>query len=207
MRLIGMLDSPYVRRVAVTLIHAGVRFEHLPISLFRHIDEFMRLSPLLKAPSLIADDGTTLVDSGLILDHAASLSPAVAAMRAASLPALRMTGLGLIVCEKAVQFHYERALREPQQRSEGWTARVVGQLTRALEALDAEVPERGWIDGGALGQADITVACAHGFTQVMIADLIPATRYARLAAYAARAEALPAFRAAPPEDGVVALSG
>jgi glutathione S-transferase len=42
MQLIGMLDSPYVRRVAITLIAAKVPFTHRPISLFRHIDEFQR---------------------------------------------------------------------------------------------------------------------------------------------------------------------
>ena len=38
MQLIGMLDLPYVRRVAVALIVAKVPFTHRPISLFRHID-------------------------------------------------------------------------------------------------------------------------------------------------------------------------
>lgn len=206
MQLIGMLDSPYVRRVAVTMIHAGLPFAHRPISLFRHIDEYVKLSPLLKAPSLIADDGTVLVESGLILDYASTLSPRIAAMRATSLPALRLTGVASIACEKSVQFHYERALRGPGERSESWTARVVGQMTRALEALEAEVPGAGWIDGGEIGIADISVACAYSFTQVMIPDIIPTTRYPRLAAFAARAEALPAFQAAPAEDGAVARS-
>ena len=62
MQLIGMLDSPYVRRVAVALIVAKVPFEHRPISLFRHIDAFSAINPLLKAPTLVADDGTVLVD-------------------------------------------------------------------------------------------------------------------------------------------------
>ncbi len=38
MQLIGMLDSPYVRRVAVAMLSAGIAFDHKPISLFRHID-------------------------------------------------------------------------------------------------------------------------------------------------------------------------
>ena len=63
MQLIGMLDSPYVRRVAVAMIAAGVAFEHKPISLFRHIDAFTKLSPLLKAPSLVTDEGVVLVES------------------------------------------------------------------------------------------------------------------------------------------------
>ena len=39
MQLIGMLDSPYVRRVAVAMIVAKAPFAHRPISLFRHIDD------------------------------------------------------------------------------------------------------------------------------------------------------------------------
>ena len=207
MQLIGMLDSPYVRRVAVAMITAGISFQHRPISLFRHIDVYSKLSPLLKAPSFIADDGTVLVDSHLILDYLATLSPAIEALRATTLPTLRATGIALTVCEKAVQFHYERALRAPEQRSESWVARVVGQLEAGLDALEREVPATGWIDGGELGNADIAVACAFTFTQIMIADLVDAARYPRLAGFVARAEALPAFKAAPPEDGVVAPVG
>ncbi len=35
MQLIGMLDSPYVRRVAISLRLLGLPFEHRPISVFR----------------------------------------------------------------------------------------------------------------------------------------------------------------------------
>ena len=34
MQLIGMLDSPYVRRVAISLQLLGLRFEHQSISVF-----------------------------------------------------------------------------------------------------------------------------------------------------------------------------
>jgi glutathione S-transferase len=37
LKLVGMLDSPYVRRVAVSLQMLGLRFEHLPLSVFRHM--------------------------------------------------------------------------------------------------------------------------------------------------------------------------
>jgi glutathione S-transferase len=204
MQLIGMLDSPYVRRVAVTMLTAGVAFRHRPISLFRHIDEFSKLSPLLKAPTLVADDGTTLLESNVILEYLATQSPAVAVLMPRALPTFRATGLALTVCEKAVQFHYERALRNPQERSETWVARVVGQLTRGLEALDGEAPASGWISEAGIGTADITVACAFGFIGGMLADLVDPASYPRLAAFSARAEQLPGFRAAPPIDGVTA---
>ena len=42
MKLIGMMDSPYVRRVAVSLALYGVEFESLPLSVFSGFDEFSR---------------------------------------------------------------------------------------------------------------------------------------------------------------------
>src|SRR5271154_6212483 len=80
MQLIGMLDSPYVRRVAIALIVAGTPFKHRPISLFRHIDQFSKLNQGLKAPTLVADEGTALMDSSVILDYLAGLDPRIAAL-------------------------------------------------------------------------------------------------------------------------------
>lgn len=204
MQLIGMLDSPYVRRVAIALIIARTPFIHRPISLFRHIDKFSKLNPLLKAPTLIADDGTALMDSSVILDYLAALDPRIAALAPSKAPdrlaALRATGVALTVMEKSVQRHYERALRPAEKRHEPWIDRVMGQLTAGLAALDAELPRSGWI-GGELGVADITVVCALGFARSVLADVVELSRYPDLEAFCARAEALPAFRAAPPQDG------
>ena len=207
MQLIGMLDSPYVRRVAVALIAAGVPFEHRPISLFRHIEAFSAINPLLKAPTLVTDDGVVLIDSTLILDYLLSAYPAFAALTP-STPAdrpraLRLAGLALAVMEKAVQLHYERALRPAEKRHQPWVDRITGQLHEGLGALDRELPTSGWI-GGALGLADIAAACAYGFAIGTVGDLVDLRPYPNLAAFSARAEALPAFRAAPAEDGVVA---
>ncbi len=202
MRLIGMLDSPYVRRVAVALLSAGVAFEHEPISLFRHIDAFRRLSPLLKAPSLILEDGSVLVESGVILDCLGARFASVAALRPRSDAAFRALGTALTVMEKAVQIHYERALRAPGERSPSWRERVAGQLAAGLGALEDGAPETYY--EGRLGHADIATVCALGFIGGTIGDAVDTAAYPRLRAFAARAEALPAFLAAPAVDGVKA---
>ncbi len=214
MQLVGMLDSPYVRRVAVALMMAKIPFRHRPVSLFRHIDEFTKLSPLLKAPSLVLGNGAALVDSSVILEYLGALHPALAALSvarsAAPLKAARACGVALTVMEKSVQVHYERALRGPGERSESWRQRIGGQLERGLAALDAELPGSGWIGGEAIGIADVTVTCAWGFAQTTLGDLvelIDPRRYPRISDYCARAEELPAFRAAPPIDGVTAPVG
>jgi glutathione S-transferase len=202
MQLIGMLDSPYVRRVAVALIVAKVPFEHRPISLFRHIDAFAKINP-----TLVADNGAVLMDSGVILDYLTAAYPRVAALTPSDLTgrlrALRATALGLSVMEKAVQRHYECALRPSEKRHDAWVERVMGQLLAGLSALDAEAPQSGWITGE-VGVADITVACAFGFVRLALVDFVEASRHPSLPEFCARAEALPAFCAAPAEDGVTA---
>ena len=67
MRLIGMLDSPYVRRVAISLQLLGLRFEHQSLSVFRTFTQFQQINPVVKAPTLICDDGEVLMDSTLIM--------------------------------------------------------------------------------------------------------------------------------------------
>jgi glutathione S-transferase len=81
MLLIGMLDSPYVRRVAITLKLLGIPFEHRALSVFRHYEEFARINPVVKAPTLVTDDGTMLIDSTLIIDYAETLAASGAATR------------------------------------------------------------------------------------------------------------------------------
>jgi glutathione S-transferase len=209
MQLIGMLDSPYVRRVAIALIIAKTPFIHRPISLFRHIDEFSKLNQLLKAPTLITEDGAALMDSSVILDYLAGVDPRIAALTPSNAPqrlgALRATGLALAVMEKAVQRHYERMLRPVEKRHDPWVDRIMSQLTAGLVALDAELPGSGWISGE-LGLADVTVVCAFGYIHSFLPDVVETRRYPNLGAFWGRAEALPAFRAAPPEDGVIAVA-
>lgn len=207
MQLIGMLDSPYVRRVAIALLRLGLPFEHRPLSLFRHIDEFRAINPLLKAPTFIADDGTILVESTLIIEYAESLAPRAPRLTPGApttkLKSHRLNGLALTVNEKAVQVHYERQLRPPEKQHEPWLARVRGQLEAGLEMLDRETAKtQTWLLGGNLMLADITVATAFAFTQLNLADNVPAARYPALAAFCQRAEALSEFRAAPCRDGV-----
>jgi len=98
-QLIGMLDSPYVRRVAISLQLLGVRFEHRSLSVFRTFAQFQQINPVVKAPSLVCDDGEVLMDSTLILEYAEAL----AAPRKSLMPAdvrelqhtLHMIGLSL----------------------------------------------------------------------------------------------------------------
>jgi glutathione S-transferase len=205
MQLIGMLDSPYVRRVAICLKLLGLDFKHRSISVFSGFEEFRKLNPVVKAPTLILDDGQSLMDSTLILDYVTAIAgPLVAPTSDHAddrLRAARLTGLALAACDKTVQIVYERNLRPVEKQHEPWIDRVSAQLLAAYMELETEVALLGTLplDAGRLGQAGVTVAVAWRFTQMMVPKIAIAAEYPNLQAFSTFAEQQPAFESTPPE--------
>jgi glutathione S-transferase len=202
MQLIGMLDSPYVRRVAITLQVLGVQFEHRSLSVFSTYERFREINPVVKAPTLICDDGEVLMDSTLIIQYAEALAKgARSTMPTEPLErqhALRHIGLALAACEKSVSIVYERNLRPKEKLHQPWIDRVSAQLLAAYQLLETDYLRRPQPFGRTgIGQAGISVAVAWHFTQQMLPDVVSSPGFPALQAYSAAAEALPEFRAAP----------
>jgi glutathione S-transferase len=211
MKLIGMLDSPYVRRVAISLQLLGLRFEHQSLSVFRTFSEFQRINPVVKAPTFLCDDGEVLMDSTLILEYAeAAARPRT--LMPSGLKALqydlRLIGLALAACEKSVQIFYERGLRPPEKLHQPWVDRVTGQLLAAYGALEQELARQPLeATRSSIRQSGVSVAVAWHFTQQMLPEVVPAADFPRLVAFSAAAEALPEFLAAPHGEGTYRRDG
>lgn len=204
MRLIGMLDSPYVRRVAISLKFMGLPFAHESVSVFRDFDRFAGINPVVKAPTLVLDNGTALMDSSLILDYLEHLAAPERCLMpndlAGHVQVQRLVGLALAACEKTVQIVYEHELRPAEKRHRPWIDRVLGQLLGAYCLLDAEIGlGHTWLVGGRATQADISVAVAWRFTQSMLADEVRSDDHSALARLSERMESLPEFVSTPPE--------
>ncbi len=202
MRLIGMLDSPYVRRVAVSMKLMGLGFDHESVSVFRHYDRFAAINPVVKAPSLVTDEGVVLMESTLILDYVERLAPPDRRLTPTDLGqhlrGQRIVGLALAACEKTVQIVYEFNTRPSEKQHQPWLDRVKGQLAAAYGLLEAEIADPGaWLIGERPLQADVTAAVAWRFTQSVHPEFAPPSAYPRLAAFSDRAEALPAFASTP----------
>ena len=201
MQLIGMLDSPYVRRVAISLQLLQLPFEHRSLSVFRAFDEFRRINPVVKAPTLVCDDGTVLMDSTLLLQYAEALAAPRSLMPrggAELAVALRRIGLALAACEKSVQIVYERGLRPPDKQHEPWVGRVTGQLLAAFDGLEQTYAGRDLeVRSATLQQPELSAAVTWHFVQQMIPQIVEAARFPALSALSAAAEALPEFQAAP----------
>lgn len=200
MRLIGMLDSPYVRRVAISMKLMGLPFTHESVSVFRQFEHFSAINPLVKAPTFVADDGTVLMESTVILNYLDTLVPAEKRLMPAGAPAARQVGVALTAMEKSVQVYYELTIRPEDKRHLPWMERVSAQMTTAFDLLEGMVGDgRTWLHGATPQQPDLSIAIAWRFVQFVLPDRVPASRYPGLAAFSARAEALPAFIETPLE--------
>ncbi len=212
MELIGMLDSPYVRRVAISLQFLGLGFTHRPLSVFRTFDAFGAINPVVKAPTLVCDDGTVLMDSSLIIDYAERLSPSARPMWPVDLAdrcqALRVVGLALAACEKSVQMVYETFQRPAERRHEPWMQRLNGQLRAAFSELEAELVRHPLSAApDAIDQAGICTAVAWRFSREMVPAEVPAADFPRIDAFGAAAERLPQFQAAQYGSGTYVGKG
>ncbi len=221
MILIGMFDSPFVRRVAVSMKLLGLEFEHRDWSVGRDFARIRQYNPLGRVPTLVQPDGEALIESSAILDF---LDERVGPERAL-LPqsgrgrrdALRIMAVATGAAEKGVTQLYETVFRPAEKRHPPWTARCATQMHAALAELDrlaarsaldrtAKGGDGGWLIGDRLSQADITTSCVYTFLADALAINRDGVLYPALAAIAARCEALPEFRAIkaeffPPGEG------
>lgn len=199
MILIGMFDSPFVRRVAISMRLLDFPFEHRNWSVGKDQASIRQYNPLGRVPTLVLDDGETLVESSAILDY---LDERVGAERAL-LPrsgadrrlALKLMAIATGAADKGVAQLYEGAFRPADKRHEPWVERCRSQMNEGLAELDryaATLNGSGWLIGANMTQADITVACASTFLHEALS--LNAARYPSLMRQVARCEALPAFR-------------
>ncbi|RZJ08340.1 MAG: glutathione S-transferase [Rubrivivax sp.] len=201
MKLVGMLDSPFVRRVAISMRLLGLPFEHAAVSVFRGFDRFHQINPVVKAPTLICDDGSVLMDSTLMLMYAEALAgrSLMPSAPAELVRELRLIGLAVAACEKTAQIIYERGLRPAEKRHEPWIERVTGQLHAAMREMESELAARPLDTSEAgLRQSGITVGVAWSFTQFVLPGAV--SGFPHVAAHTAAVEQLPVFRAVPCDD-------
>jgi glutathione S-transferase len=201
MILVGQYDSPYVRRVAITLHHYGIAFTRNPISVFTDAGQMAAINPLVRIPSFILDDGEVLIDSGAILDHLDEVvGPARALMPRSGRERRRVMQLVAVASgaiDKAGAQVYERHFHPAVAINEEWLARCRDQMRGGLAYLEDRLAGE-WLELGRFTQADLTAAALIGYLKLRLSEIDVARDYPRLAALAARCEAMPAFLAARP---------
>jgi glutathione S-transferase len=173
MILVGQYDSPYVRRVAVSLRVLGFEYRHDTRSVFADFDAMRKVNPLGRIPSLVLDGGETLIDSAAILDWLdETVGPERALLPRAGAErrnALRLISLATGAIDKAGMATYERVIRPPALRWPDWIERCRTQAAGAIEVLGAE----SWPASARLDQAQITTASMLRYVRMADPELLP----------------------------------
>jgi glutathione S-transferase len=193
MILVGQYDSPFVRRVAISLKILGFPYEHDTRSVFGDFDSMLKTNPLARIPTLLLDDGRSLVDSAAILDWLdETVGPDRALLPrsgAARIDALQRIALATGTIDKIGAANYERLIRPTAYRWPEWVERCLVQCRGGLEALE----RLDW-NGEKIGQAEITTGCMLFYIRVTDPATMPEGRYPALDRLALRLGATAEFR-------------
>jgi glutathione S-transferase len=197
--LVGQLDSPYVRRVAVSARLLGIGYEQKPWSVGADQARLRGVNPLGRVPAWIDGEGEVLVDSGQIVEHLDDLAGYGNTLMPGELRerlAVRQW-LGLLtgVLDKGIAQVVERVFVPEEHRGTPWTQRCHEQLHSGLAEVERLCAVRGdaeWLAHRRITQADVTFACFLTYLR----DALPLDLggYPAIAARLARIEALPEFR-------------
>jgi glutathione S-transferase len=201
MILVGQFDSPFVRRVAVTLNHYHMPFTRNPLSIFRNMEEVQKINPLLRVPALILETGETLIDSHAIIDHLDEMAGPARALTPRNGPerrkVLRAASVAAGTAEKVVQAFFERLNHASEHRNGKWEKRLKSQIEAGLAWLERECGTP-WYFDNKLSQADVTIACMIMHLKLRLPELFPPNKYPKLHALALHCETLDAFANARP---------
>lgn len=201
MKLFYHPSSPYVRKVLVTAIEAGLdaRIERVALTLspVQPHRQLARYNPLMKVPTLLTEAGVPLFDSRVICEYLDSLHQGPKLLppeREQRWRVLRLQALADGLLDAAVLCRYEATVRPAEKQ---WAEWVAGQRVKAMQALDAAEAEMDLL-AGPLHLGQIALACALGWLEFRapIGD-IRGTRPALLAWYDAFA-ARPSMAATAP---------
>jgi len=197
MILIGQYDSPFVRRVAVTLQLYKFAYEHRPWSAVGDADKIVEVNPLIRVPTLVTAEGEAITDSSTIiqlLDHMAGFGAFLSRSWPQQGDMLRITAFAAGVAEKGVALLYEKAFHKGALPA--WHDRLIRQVTETLAMLDRAraASQTPWLFGERLSHADIMIGTTYCFLREAHAGAIDLDAYKALKKHSKACDALPEFK-------------
>jgi glutathione S-transferase len=157
------LTSPFGRKVrmAIEILGLSDRITVVPADTLDDNDTLRQQNPLGKMPCLLTGDGTSIYDSGVIIEFlqdVAATDSLLPTRGPARFKTLTLARLADGITEAALLVVYETRFRDPGVHSERWLKHQRGKITRALAAFEASPPEI-----GKPGIVAIGLACALGY--------------------------------------------
>lgn len=213
MILIGMLDSPFVRRVAIALDWFDIGFEHRAWSVGRDAARIREYNVLGRVPTLVPDDGPVLTESAMILEHLEDRVGRAQSRWPIELPARHraraLAGLAISTLDRGMVPIYQQLFGSSAYPDDALASRCHGQVSAGFAEINAMLAAEpsAFACGGQPGHADTAIVCAA--TYLRDATGLDASDWPALSALVARCEALPEFAQryaafSPPKPGAPA---
>ena len=201
MRLLGSLQSPYVRKVRVCALERGLDCPLEFMDVLAPQGGIYDLNPLGKIPCLVADGVPPLFDSRVIVEYLDELGDAEKLLPSASRERIhvrRIEALADGVLDAGILLRWEQVVRDAMYRDPAWIARQHLRATRGLDALAAELGERPFFAGDHFSLADAAVGVALGWFQFRFPALDWPEKHPGLRSYFERLSARPSFTGTVP---------
>ena len=174
MKLYVASASPFGRKASIVIAEHGlgprVIQEPASVTPVNRNTDIARDNPLVKIPTLVLDDGSSLYDSPVICEYLDQLGGAPRFFPAAGparWTALRRQALCDGLMDAAILLRYEQALRPEALRWPEWIAGQTAKVSGALDALEAEAGTF----GDAFDIGHIATACALGYLDLRFAQM------------------------------------
>jgi glutathione S-transferase len=160
--LVGMLDSPFVRRVAIALVHYQMPFTLNPLSVYSNTERLAAINPLLTVPVLRLEN-RQILDSRRILawldkNAAIPLLPCSDHLQ-------EIAAITDFAALKSGEIYRERILRDVSIHSFAMQKRIAGQIYESLALIESKITEAGQLHEKSweLSHGSIAIYTAYQF--------------------------------------------
>ena len=200
MKLLGSLNSPYVRKVRVVMSEKRVECAFEIDAPWSSLSQVPDHNPLGKIPVLITDNGSSIYDSRVIVEYLDNLTPLnrlIPEPNRQRIEVKRWEALADGLCDALVAIHLEKA-RPPEQQSPEWIARQEKKVGLTLKTIAQDLSEKNWCSGDLYNLSDIAVGCALGYLDLRFKQIDWRNQYPNLAKFAAKLALRPSFKETDP---------
>ena len=198
MKLIGTLNSPYLRKARLVLLEKNIPHEFLVDAPREPGSQVARVNPLGRIPALILDDETCVFDSPVIAEYADTLNDTpILIPRADALARMRVRrweALADGIMDSAVLVRTER-IRPAEKQEPDNIVRPNNAITRALAFVSDLLGQREWCEGTSISLADLALTSALIYRDFRQPERDWRGTHPNLAAWFARISERPSVRA------------
>jgi len=175
MKLIGSLNSPYVRKVRIVMAEKKLDYQFVEEDVWNS-DAILASNPLGKVPCLVMEGGEAVFDSRVIVEYLDARSPLARLIPESNRERTEVRtweSLADGVLDAAILARLEQtwAGRQEGQRSQAWIDRQLTKVHASLDAIATGLAEKPWCTGIHMTLADIAVGCALGYLEFRFPDI------------------------------------